>query len=109
MAAGESLLSPQATRLPISRFIAKPEPAQPSTSSAVLEALTAREVEVEVEAVALAALGLSNDEIAEQLFISPLTARTHIHRAMAELGARDRARLVVIAYQSGLVKPSSNA
>ena len=105
MAAGESLLSPQATRLLISRFIAKPEPAQPATNSAVLEALTAREV----EAVALAALGLANDDIAEQLFISPLTARTHIHRAMAKLGARDRAQLVVIAYQSGLVKPSSNA
>ena len=103
VAAGESLLSPQATRLLISRFIATPEPAQTSSSSEVLSSLTAREL----EAVALAAQGLSNTEIAEQLFVSPLTARTHIHRAMAKLGARDRAQLVVIAYQSGLVKPTT--
>jgi len=57
----------------------------------------------EREAVALAAHGLSNEEIAEQLFVSPYTARTHVHRAMAKLNARDRAQLVVIAYQSGLV------
>ena len=103
VAAGESLLSPQATRLLISRFIATPEPAQTSSSSEVLSSLTAREL----EAVALAAQGLSNTEIAEQLFVSPLTARTHIHRAMAKLAARDRAQLVVIAYQSGLVKPTT--
>ena len=103
VAAGESLLSPQATRLLISRFIATPEPAQASPSTALLDALTAREL----EAVTLAAQGLSNTEIAEQLFVSPLTARTHIHRAMAKLGTRDRAQLVVLAYQSGLVKPPS--
>ena len=103
VAAGESLLSPQATRLLISRFIATPEPAQNSSNSELLSSLTAREVET----VALAAQGLSNTEIAEQLFVSPLTARTHIHRAMAKLGARDRAQLVVIAYQSGLVKPTT--
>ena len=103
VAAGESLLSPQATRLLISRFIATPEPAQNSSNPELLSSLTAREVET----VALAAQGLSNTEIAEQLFVSPLTARTHIHRAMAKLGARDRAQLVVIAYQSGLVKPVS--
>jgi len=105
VATGESLLSPQATRLLISRFIATPEPAQPSPSVELLSALTSREL----EAVALAAQGLSNTEIAEQLFVSPLTARTHIHRAMSKLGARDRAQLVVIAYQSGLVKPASDA
>ena len=103
VAAGESLLSPQATRLLISRFIATPEPAQNSSNAELLSSLTAREVET----VALAAQGLSNTEIAEQLFVSPLTARTHIHRAMAKLGARDRAQLVVIAYQSGLVKPTT--
>jgi DNA-binding NarL/FixJ family response regulator len=103
VAAGESLLSPQATRLLISRFIATPEPAHTSSSSESLSSLTAREL----EAVALAAQGLSNTDIAGQLFVSPLTARTHIHRAMAKLGARDRAQLVVIAYQSGLVKPTN--
>ena len=102
VATGESLLSPQATRLLISRFIATPEPAQASPAIELLNALTAREL----EAVTLAAQGLSNTEIAEQLFVSPLTARTHIHRAMAKLGARDRAQLVVLAYQSGLVKPA---
>jgi DNA-binding CsgD family transcriptional regulator len=55
----------------------------------------------------LVALGLSNDEIAERLFLSPLTVKTHINRAMAKLGARDRAQLVVIAYQCGLVLPGS--
>ena len=105
VAAGESLLSPQATRLLISRFIATPEPATSSSNAESLNSLTAREVET----VALAAQGLSNTEIAEQLFVSPLTARTHIHRAMAKLGARDRAQLVVIAYQSGLVKPTTGA
>ena len=103
VAAGESLLSPEATRLLISRFIATPEPAQTSQITELLDALTAREL----EAVALAAQGLSNAEIAERLVVSPLTARTHIHRAMAKLGARDRAQLVVIAYQSGLVKPTT--
>ena len=103
VAAGESLLSPQATRLLISRFIATPEPTAASSNSELLSSLTAREL----EAVTLAAQGLSNTEIAEQLFVSPLTARTHIHRAMAKLGARDRAQLVVIAYQSGLVKPTT--
>jgi DNA-binding NarL/FixJ family response regulator len=105
VASGESLLSPEATRLLISRFIATPEPAQTSSCSELLSSLTAREL----EAVALAAQGLSNTEIAEQLFVSPLTARTHIHRAMAKLGARDRAQLVVIAYQSGLVKPTTGS
>ena len=103
VATGESLLSPQATRLLISRFIATPEPAQSPPTAELLSVLTSREL----EAVGLAAQGLSNTEIAEQLFVSPLTARTHIHRAMSKLGARDRAQLVVIAYQSGLVKPVS--
>ena len=66
-----------------------------------LEALTEREREV----MALVAAGLSNDEIAEQLVVSPATAKTHVSRAMVKLGARDRAQLVVFAYESGLVRP----
>jgi DNA-binding NarL/FixJ family response regulator len=96
--AGESLLSPQATRALITRFLTTPEA---GTQPASLERLTAREREV----MAMAAEGRSNTEIAEELHVSPLTARTHIHRAMTKLGARDRAQLVVIAYQTGLVRP----
>ena len=99
VAAGDTLLSPQATRLLISRFLAAPGMAAPIPGASRLEVLTAREREV----VALAAHGLSNEEIAERLFVSPYTARTHVHRAMAKLDARDRAQLVVIAYQTGLV------
>ena len=99
VAAGDTLLSPQATRVLISRFLAAPGMAAPIPGASRLEVLTAREREV----VALAAHGLSNEEIAERLFVSPYTARTHVHRAMAKLDARDRAQLVVIAYQTGLV------
>jgi DNA-binding NarL/FixJ family response regulator len=66
-----------------------------------LEALTVREREVLVQVAG----GLSNDEIAERLEVSPLTVKTHVNRAMSKLGARDRAQLVVIAYESGLVRP----
>jgi DNA-binding NarL/FixJ family response regulator len=69
--------------------------------SAPLERLTDREREV----LALVGLGLSNDEIAGRLVVSPLTAKTHVSRAMVKLGARDRAQLVVLAYESGLVRP----
>jgi DNA-binding NarL/FixJ family response regulator len=68
-----------------------------------MQVLTERESEV----VALVALGLTNDEIAAELVLSPATARTHVSRAMLKLGARDRAQLVVFAYQSGLVRPSA--
>jgi DNA-binding NarL/FixJ family response regulator len=100
VAAGESLLSPAATRGLVSRFLSQPVP---SALPAALElsALTEREREV----LALVAYGLSNDEIAERLYLSPLTVKTHINRAMTKLGVRDRAQLVVIAYQSGLVRP----
>ena len=99
VAAGEALLSPSATKSLIARMLAMP--AGPTPGTGALEGLTERESEV----VALVAQGLSNDEIAARLFVSPLTAKTHVNRAMAKLGARDRAQLVVMAYQSGLVTP----
>ncbi|WP_151481792.1 response regulator transcription factor [Streptomyces albicerus] len=100
VAAGEALLSPLATRSLIARFLAAPTPADRLAPPEHLANLTAREREV----MALAAEGKSNDDIAAALFVSPLTVRTHVHRAMTKLGARDRAQLVVIAYQSGLVQ-----
>ena len=101
VAAGEALLSPTATRALITRFLATGEPDMPSGSVERLTALTAREREVMV----LAAEGRSNTEIAHQLVVSPLTVRTHVQRAMTKLHARDRTQLVVIAYQTGLVRP----
>jgi len=97
VAAGESLLSPSVTRRVVEAFAAKPAPAAPRMS--LLGELTEREREV----VALVAAGLSNDEIASRLFISPATARTHVSRAMSKIGARDRAQVVVFAYETGLV------
>ncbi|WP_081438103.1 response regulator transcription factor [Pseudofrankia asymbiotica] len=107
VASGEALLSPLATRALVARFLATPEPGSQLASPERLTTLTAREREV----TTLVAQGRANDEIARLLLISPLTARTHIHHAMAKLGARDRAQLVVIAYQSGLatVAPTSPA
>jgi DNA-binding NarL/FixJ family response regulator len=101
VAAGEALLSPKATRSLIARFLDQPEPGA-LPAPARLDVLTDREREV----LALVAAGLSNDEIAERLYVSPLTAKTHVNRAMTKLGARDRAQLVVVAYQSGLVRPN---
>ena len=96
---GEALMSPSVTRRLIAEFAARPEHRTVDTDA--LQELTEREREV----VALVAGGLSNDEIAETLFISRATARTHVSRAMTKLGARDRAQLVVAAYESGLVSP----
>ncbi|MEU9762320.1 response regulator [Streptomyces sp. NPDC001834] len=104
IAAGEALLSPSATRALIGRFLAQPDPC-PAGVHERLECLTRRERDV----VGLVALGLSNDEIAERLFVSPLTAKTHVNRAMTKLAARDRAQLVVIAYQCGLVSPTTES
>ena len=98
VAEGEALLAPSVTRRLIAEFAAARRPASPP-ARVDLAALTEREREV----MALAALGLSNEEIAERLVVSPATARTHVSRAMVKLGARDRAQLVVFAYQSGLV------
>jgi DNA-binding NarL/FixJ family response regulator len=95
---GDALLSPGVTRRLIAEFAARSkEPA----AAASLARLTEREREV----MALVGLGLSNEEIARRLFVSPLTAKTHVSRTMVKLGARDRAQLVVLAYESGLVRP----
>jgi DNA-binding NarL/FixJ family response regulator len=102
IAAGDSLLSPQATQALISRFLATPEPRSHLAQHDILAGLTSREQEI----MALAAQGYSNDDIAAKLFLSTHTVRTHIQRAMMKLHARDRAQLVVIAYQTGLVRPA---
>jgi DNA-binding NarL/FixJ family response regulator len=98
VAAGDALLSPSITRRVIEQFATRgagPPPRQ-------LAELTDREREV----VALVGTGLSNDEIAARLVVSPATAKTHVSRSMIKLGARDRAQLVVVAYEAGLVRPS---
>jgi DNA-binding NarL/FixJ family response regulator len=98
-ASGDALLSPSVTRRLIDEFVAKV--ARRRTDPQRLSLLTDREREV----MALVGGGLSNDEIARRLFMSPATAKTHVSRAMAKLGARDRAQLVVLAYETGLVSP----
>ncbi|MCU7825734.1 response regulator [Kitasatospora sp. DSM 101779] len=99
-AAGDALLSPGVTRRLIGEFAARSK--APATGGpTALAALTDREREV----LALVGLGLSNEDIARRLVVSPLTAKTHVSRAMVKLGARDRAQLVVLAYESGLVRP----
>jgi DNA-binding NarL/FixJ family response regulator len=99
VAAGEALLSPSVTRRLIERFASSVR--QPPKMPHRMDTLTEREREV----MALVGTGLSNDEIAERLVVSPATAKTHVSRAMIKLGARDRAQLVVLAYESGLVRP----
>ncbi|MEV7346986.1 response regulator transcription factor [Streptomyces sp. NPDC093544] len=103
-AGGEALLSPAATKGLIAKFLAQGDGLDDERDPARAErlgALTGREREVLVQVAG----GHSNDEIAERLAVSPLTVKTHVNRAMAKLGARDRAQLVVIAYESGLVRP----
>jgi DNA-binding NarL/FixJ family response regulator len=103
-AGGEALLSPAATKGLIARFLAQggaDDDGRDPARAERLEALTVREREVLVQVAG----GHSNDEIAERLEVSPLTVKTHVNRAMAKLGARDRAQLVVFAYESGLVRP----
>jgi DNA-binding NarL/FixJ family response regulator len=111
VAEGEALLAPSVTRRLIAEFADRTGRAGRSGTGAAgggsmplavdLSRLTEREREV----MALAGAGLSNEEIAERLVVSPATARTHVSRAMVKLGARDRAQLVVFAYESGLVSP----
>ncbi|GAA0912209.1 response regulator transcription factor [Nonomuraea longicatena] len=95
---GDALLSPGITRRLISEFVTRPPLTLPPGEA---ELLTARER----EAVALVARGMTNAEIAASMVVSPFTAKTHVSRAMTKLGARDRAQLVVFAYESGLVRP----
>jgi DNA-binding NarL/FixJ family response regulator len=93
---GDALLSPAATRSLIARYLSRPDAPPPAD----LAALTEREREV----LTLVAAGLSNEDIAERLVVSPHTVKTHVNRAMTKLGAHDRAQLVVIAYETGLVR-----
>lgn len=101
VAHGEALLSPRATRGLIARFLAQPAEVTPGPVDAVLDVLTDREREM----VTLVAHGSSNEDIAGSLYLSPLTVKTHINRAMTKLHVRDRAQLVVLAYRTGLVRP----
>ena len=98
VAGGDALLSPSVTRRLVAEYAARAKEPPPAPE---LEELTEREREV----MALVAAGLSNAGIAKRLFVSPATAKTHVSRAMGKLGARDRAQLVVLAYESGLVRP----
>ncbi|HWE07706.1 MAG TPA: response regulator transcription factor [Solirubrobacteraceae bacterium] len=99
LAAGGAQLSPHATRRLLEELVSQPDPDRPVPEQ--LEELTAREREV----MTLVALGLSNDEIAERLVVSPATAKTHVSRSMVKLHARDRAKLVALAYETGFVRP----
>ncbi|MFI7453824.1 response regulator [Nonomuraea sp. NPDC049714] len=100
-ARGDALLAPSITRKLINRYVTQP---LTMGTGRGLEELTNRERET----VALVAQGLSNDQIADRMLISPMTAKTHVNRAMAKLHARDRAQLVILAYESGLVVPRSS-
>jgi DNA-binding NarL/FixJ family response regulator len=100
VARGDALLSPGVTRRLIADIAARPNPAAPAGSYHI-DQLTDREREV----LTLVGGGLSNDQIAAKLYVSPLTAKTHVSRIMTKLAARDRAQLVVVAYETGLVTP----
>jgi DNA-binding NarL/FixJ family response regulator len=102
VAGGEALLSPSITRHLIEEFVRRPQLGRPAPPS--LEGLTEREVEV----LALVARGLSNAEIAERLYVSPATAKTHVARLLHKLDARDRAQLIIAAYESGLITPQAS-
>ena len=99
---GDALLAPAVTRTLIEEFAVR---AKPTLADRKLAALMRSLTEREREIVTHVAAGLSNDEIAQRLFVSPATAKTHVSRAMIKLGVRDRAQLVVLAYESGLVRP----
>jgi DNA-binding NarL/FixJ family response regulator len=101
VACGEAQLSPSVTRRLIEEFASQPDPQRRAPEQ--LDELTAREREV----MTLVAMGLTNGEIAERLVVSPATARTHVSRAMVKLDARDRAKLVALAYETGFVQPRS--
>jgi DNA-binding NarL/FixJ family response regulator len=103
VAGGDALISPKITRRLIEEFARRPDPASTGGGAAALEQLTERELEV-LETVAR---GHSNAEIAEALFVSHATVKTHVSRLLMKLGARDRAQLVMIAYETGLIAPGS--
>lgn len=103
VAEGGALIAPQVTRRLVAEFCSRPQAV--AAPGAMVEQLTAREVEV----LRLVAAGLSNAELAERLVLSPLTTKTHVSRILAKLGLRDRAQLVVAAYESGLVVPGETA
>jgi DNA-binding NarL/FixJ family response regulator len=97
VAAGDSLLSPSVTRHLIEEFVRRPEDTRPIPPS--LDGLTERESQV----LTLVARGLSNSEIAQRLYVSPATAKTHVGRLLMKLGVRDRAQLIIVAYETGLI------
>jgi len=117
VARGDALLSPAATKGLIARFLAQPEPAagpypageQAAGDKAPAPERLGRLTDRERQVVALVATGAANDEIADRLAVSPLTVKTHVSRAMLKLGTRDRAQLVVLAYEAGLVRPGGAA
>jgi DNA-binding NarL/FixJ family response regulator len=100
VAAGDALLTPRATRALLTLATSDAAADDANIDPRPLEALTAREAEV----VALVGRGLTNETIAEQLFLSPLTVKTHVNRAMMKLGARDRAQLAIAAFKTGLTR-----
>jgi len=102
VARGDALLSPNITRHLIEEFVKRPEPGR--VAPVALKALTEREVEV----LALVARGLSNTEIGQRLHVSPATAKTHVARLLMKLDARDRAQLIITAYETGLVTPQKS-
>jgi DNA-binding NarL/FixJ family response regulator len=99
IAAGDALLSPTVTKHLIEEYVRRPAPS--TTPAAPLDTLTERELEV----LTLVARGWSNAEIAERLYVTPATTKTHLSRLLMKLGARDRAQLIVLAYETGLVSP----
>jgi len=104
VAAGEALLAPRVTRRLIEQFVQQPDVALPERNAAI-DTLTERELEV----FGAVARGLSNQELADELFMSHATAKTHVSRLLAKLQARDRAQLVMIAYEAGVVTPGSRS
>jgi DNA-binding NarL/FixJ family response regulator len=103
VAAGDALLSPSVTRHLIAEYVRRPDTGRPAPAS--LQALTEREIEV----LSLVAKGLSNAEVADRLHVSPATAKTHVARLLMKLDARDRAQLIIVAYETGLVSAQQPA
>jgi DNA-binding NarL/FixJ family response regulator len=103
VAAGDALISPKITRRLIAEFASRPEPGAAAAASALLDQLTGREREV----LEVVAKGHSNSEIAATLFVSHATVKTHVSRLLMKLDARDRAQLVMIAYETGVVAPGA--